>query len=139
MRKILSAVLALCLLALVLSACSAPYAGDARMGEYISLGPDGETVVYRVTLDASGKGEMIHYPTIGGETREEIFFTFDNDVLRLHGTEVVGGVIGRNEFYGTVALASDHSANVGNQAIVYAFELYSSQTHISLGNFVQVR
>ena len=127
MRKILSAVLALCLLALVLSACSAPYRGDARMGEYISLGPDGETVVYRVTLDASGKGEMIHYPTIGGETKEEIFFTFDNDVLRLHGTEVVGGVIGRNEFLGTLSLTVEK----------YSVELRAMDSSAPLATFIQ--
>ena len=138
MKKILTLALSLCLLLALLASCSAPYLGDARMGEYTAFGPDGERVVYRLTLEESGKGVMIHYPTIGGETREEIFFTFDGDVLRLHGTEVVGGVIGRNEFYGTVALASDHATGV-NSVPVYEVELFASQSGVSLGNFVQVR
>lgn len=139
MKKTLFLSLVFFALLALLSACAAPYRGDVRVGEYTSLGADSKTVVYRLTLNEDGTGTFIHYPTIGGETKEEIFFTFDEDVLRLHGTEVVGGVIGRNEFYGTLFLASDHSPDAGNRAVVYEVELFASQSGVALGNFVQER
>ena len=126
-KKLFSlAVLLLCALFLLFS-CAPAYEGDARIGTYAALGADGETVVYRLTLEADGTGEMIHYPTIGGETREDIIFEFKDDTLYLHGTEVVGGVIGRNELSGTLTLEGD----------VYTFELRSGASGTPLANFVQ--
>ncbi|MBE6567312.1 MAG: hypothetical protein E7657_01495 [Ruminococcaceae bacterium] len=112
-------------LALLLSACAPVYKGDARTGNYIAYGADGKTVVYRLTLDEDGRGAIVHYPSFGGETREEIIFEFQGDTLNLHGTEVVGGVIGRNELYGTVSLLDD----------VYTFELRTDDG--VLANFVK--
>lgn len=124
MKKKLCLLLALILGALFLfSACAPSYLGDARIGDYLALGADGKTVVYHLTLDADGTGAITHYPTIGGETREDIIFEIKDDTLYLHGTEVVGGVIGRNELHGTlvaesgaytVALVSDSGAPLAN-------------------------
>ena len=127
MKKRLSFALALLLgLALLFSACAPAYRGDARIGAYVALGADGKTVVYRLTLDANGTGELVHYPTIGGETREDIIFEIKDDTLYLHGTEVVGGVIGRNELRGKWILENG----------AYSVEL-GSGTGAPLGNFVQ--
>ena len=128
MKKTLSFVLLLlCALALLLSACSPAYRDDARIGTYIAYGADGKTVVYRLTLEDDGTGVMIHYPAIGGETREEIIFELDGDTLYLHGTEVVGGVIGRNELTGTVFPEGDS----------YTFELRATSGGGVLANFVK--
>ena len=70
---------------------------------------------------------MIHYPIIGGEEKEEIFFTFEDDKLVLYGTEEVGGVIGRNEFLGS--LVHDGSK--------YSVELRSVDSSVPLAAFVQ--
>lgn len=127
MKKLaLSLLLALALL-FGLLACAPAYEGDARIGSYIAYGADGKTVTYRLTLHSNGEGEMIHYPTIGGETREEIIFTFEGTTLLLHGTEVVGGVIGRNEFVGTPALSEDK----------YSMELRGMDSSAPLATFVQ--
>ena len=126
MKKRLFTLLALALaLLLAFTSCSPAYEGDARVGSYIAYGADGKTVVYRLTLWENGTGEIIHYPTIGGETREEIIFEFRDDNINLHGTEVVGGVVGRSELWGEVAL-------VGS---AYTFEL-RSQGGV-LANFVR--
>ena len=126
MKKRLFTLLALALaLLLMLASCAPAYKGDARVGSYIAYGADGKTVVYRLTLGENGTGEIIHYPTIGGETREEIIFEFRDENINLHGTEVVGGVVGRSELWGEVAL-------VGS---AYTFEL-RSQGGV-LANFVR--
>ena len=128
MKKRLFTLLALVLaLLMTLASCAPAYEGDARVGSYIAYGADGKTVVYRLTLWENGTGEIIHYPTIGGETREEIIFTFEENNLVLHGTEVVGGVVGRNEFLGTVALSEDK----------YSVELRSMDSSAPLATFVQ--
>ena len=104
MKRNLSFILALALsLALfALTACSADYSDDARVGEYVALGPDGQTVEYRLTLESDGEGKITHYPAFGAETTEDIIFTVEQgDTLVLHGTEAVGGVVGRNEYFGT--------------------------------------
>ena len=127
MKKLaLSLLLVLSLLFALLS-CAPAYEGDARIGSYIAYGADGKTVVYRLTLSENGTGEMIHYPAIGGETREEIIFTFEESTLVLHGTEVVGGVIGRNEFLGTPTLSVDK----------YSVELRAVDSSAPLATFVQ--
>ena len=108
-------------------ACAPAYRGDARLGSYIAYGADGKTVVYRLSLYENGEGEMIHYPTIGGETREEIIFTFEGDKLVLHGTEVVGGVVGRNEFLGTLSLSEEK----------YSVELRAMDSSAPLATFIQ--
>ena len=116
MKKKNLMVLALALsLVLLLSSCAPAYQGDSRIGSYIAYGADGKTVVYRLTLEEDGTGALIHYPSIGGETREEIIFELREDTLNLHGTEVVGGVIGRNEVWGDVTILGD----------AYTFELRS--------------
>ena len=127
MKKILLSLLLVLSLLFSLLACAPSYKNDARIGSYIAYGADGKTVVYRLTLTENGTGEMIHYPTIGGETREEIIFTFEENNLVLHGTEVVGGVVGRNEFLGTVALSEDK----------YSVELRSMDSSAPLATFVQ--
>ena len=127
MKKILLSLLLVLSLFCSLLACAPAYEGDARIGSYIAYGADGKTVVYRLTLTKNGTGEMIHYPTIGGETREEIIFTFEENVLVLHGTEVVGGVIGRNEFLGTAVLSEEK----------YSVELRSVDSSAPLATFVQ--
>lgn len=124
MKKKLLVLLALTL-ALLLSACAPAYRGDARTGSYIAYGADGKTVTYRLTLDEDGRGTIIHYPAIGGEEREDIIFEFRDDALNLHGTEVVGGVIGRGELYGTVSQLGDR----------FTFELRSADG--VLANFVK--
>ncbi|MBE6656074.1 MAG: hypothetical protein E7609_04305 [Ruminococcaceae bacterium] len=128
MKKILFFTLILCLCAPILfSACAPAYRDDARTGTYVAYGADGKRVDYRLTLEEDGTGEIIHYPHIGGETREDIIFELRDDVLNLHGTEVVGGVIGRNELTGTVEL-------VGNE---YTFELRGSSSGAVFANFVR--
>lgn len=127
MKKILLSLLLVLSLLFSLLACAPSYKNDARIGSYIAYGADGKTVVYRLTLTENGTGEMIHYPTIGGETREEIIFTFEENNLVLHGTEVVGGVVGRNEFLGTIALFADK----------YSVELRSMDSSAPLATFVQ--
>lgn len=124
-RRILSFTISLLLL-LSLFACSPAYRGDARVGTYIGLGADGEAVVYRLTLSEDGRGTLIHYPTIGAETEEEIIFAIDGDELRLHGTAVTGGVIGRSEYYGVLTAQND-----------YSFELCSSESGVALALFVR--
>ena len=128
MKKSLFLALALCLCAvLVLSSCAPAYRDDARVGTYIAYGADGKRVDYRLFLNEDGTGDLIHYPLIGGETREEIIFEFRDDVLNLHGTEVVGGVIGRNELTGKVELVGD----------AYTFELRGSSSGAVFANFVR--
>lgn len=112
-------------LVLFLVACAPAYKGDARIGSYVAYGADGKTVVYRLILEEDGTGDIVHYPSFGGETREEIIFEFRDDTLNLHGTEVVGGVIGRNELWGSVSLLAE----------AYTFELRSSDG--VLANFVK--
>lgn len=125
-RLLFALLFSLCAL-LILSACAPEYRDDARIGTYIAYGADGKTVVYRLTLDEDGTGALIHYPSIGGETRESIIFEFRDDTLNLHGTEVVGGVIGRNELTGTVSLVGD----------AYTFELRGSLSGAVFANFVR--
>lgn len=115
------------LLVLSLFGCGNSYAGDGRIGNYIAYGPDGETVTYRLELYENGEGKMVHYPAIGGETSEEIIFTFEDENLVLHGTEPVGGVIGRNEFLGKAT--QDGSK--------YTVELRSVAAGTPLATFVQ--
>ena len=118
----------LCLcLALLLSACSPAYQGDARLGSYVAYGADGKTVTYRLTLDEDGTGVMIHYPSIGGETREDVIFELDGDTLNVHGTEVAGGVIGRSEITGTLSPVGDS----------YSVELRGTSSGTPLANFVK--
>ncbi len=127
MKKKILCLLALFACALLLfSACAPAYEGDARLGTYAALGADGKTVVYRLTLEADGTGVIIHYPTIGGEESEDVIFEIDGDTLYLHGTEVVGGVVGRNELHGTLAKEND----------AYTVEL-ASDAGTPLANFVQ--
>ena len=123
-KLVFTLVLALAFL-LAFSSCAPAYRGDARVGSYVAYGADGKTVVYRLTLEENGKGVIIHYPAIGGETREDVFFEFRDTTLNVHGTEVVGGVIGRSEVWGEVALISD----------AYTFELRSAGG--VLANFVK--
>ena len=127
MKKKLSLLTALLLfVCLLLASCAPAYLDDARIGTYAALGADGKTVVYRLTLDADGTGKITHYPAIGGETSEDIIFEIKDDTLYLHGTEVVGGVVGRNELHGTLTLESD----------AYTVEL-RSDSGAPLANFVQ--
>ena len=107
--------------------CGTSYRDDARIGSYVAYGPDGERVEYRLVLHENGEGEMIHYPIIGGEEKEEIFFTFEGETLTLHGTEEVGGVIGRNEFLG----------NMVSDGKKYTVELRSIDSSVPLAVFVQ--
>lgn len=89
---------ALALLAAVLSfsiAC-APYAGDARLGTYVST--DGR---YRLSLTEDGTGEITYFSAVDGETREKIYFSFDGDTLSLRGDAKSGGVVGRCDYDGT--------------------------------------
>lgn len=126
MKKKIVTVLAVALsLLLLLGSCAPAYKGDARTGSYIAYGADGKTVVYRLTLNEDGRGDIVHYPSFGGETREEIIFEFRDDTLNLHGTEVVGGVIGRSELWGEIALLGDS----------YTFELRTANG--VLANFVK--
>ena len=125
-RSFVSLLLAVVLL-LTLVGCGSSYVGDDRIGSYVAYGPDGERVEYRLVLKDNGEGEMIHYPIIGGEEKEEIFFTFEDDKLVLYGTEEVGGVIGRNEFLGS--LVHDGSK--------YSVELRSVDSSVPLAAFVQ--
>ena len=128
MKKRFSFALVFCLcLALLFSACAPAYKDDARLGTYIAYGADGKTVTYRLTLSDDGTGVLIHYPAIGGETREDVIFELVGDTLNLHGTEVVGGVIGRNELTGTVTITAEE----------YTFELRGSTSGTVFANFVR--
>lgn len=101
MKKICSLFLLFALVLLAMTGCGADYSGDVRIGEYVALGPDGETVEYRLALTADGEGTVTHYPAFGAPTTEDIIFTVEEgDTLVLHGTEAVGGVVGRNEYFG---------------------------------------
>ena len=105
MKKKLFALLALvACFALLFVSCAPAYRDDARIGKYTAVGADGETVVYSLTLKPDGRGVIVHYPVIGAEEQEDIIFEIKDDTLYLHGTEVVGGVIGRNELYGKLVL-----------------------------------
>lgn len=110
---------------LLLVGCTPAYRNDARLGSYTALGADGKTVTYRLVLYENGEGEIIHYPSFGGETKEEIIFTFEDDLIVLHGTESVGGVVGRNEFLGEMTRSGE----------TYSFELRSMQTSTPLALF----
>ena len=123
--RIFSLALALSLLCLFV-ACSPAYRDEPRIGTYVGLGADGERVVYRLTLAADGTGTLTHYPVIGGETAEDIIFAIDGEELRLHGTAVTGGVIGRSEYYGILKADSD-----------FSFEMYSAETGVPLALFVR--
>ncbi len=123
--RLLSLACALILLFLF-AACSPAYRDEPRVGTYVGLGADGETVVYRLTLSEDGRGTLTHYPTIGGETAEDIIFAIDGEELRLHGTAVTGGVIGRSEYYGILKADSD-----------FSFEMYSVETGVPLALFVK--
>lgn len=129
MKKRIAVSLALVLVFLLLFVgCGARYKDDARVGSYVAYGADGKTVTYRLTLDTRGEGKMIHYPAFGPEESEEIIFTFEGeDGILIHGTEAVGGVLGRNEYTATVALEGSK----------YAFELRAVATGVPLAVFVQ--
>ena len=127
MKKKLFALFALLsCVAMLLASCAPAYRDDARIGKYTAVGADGETVVYSLTLKPDGRGEIVHYPVIGAEEREDVIFEIKDDTLYIHGTEVVGGVIGRNELYGT--LVSEFGA--------YTVELRAAGG-APLANFVQ--
>lgn len=126
-KKALLSLLLVFVLLLSAVGCGKSYAGDGRIGSYAAYGPDGERVAYRLILGENGEGEMIRYPMIGAEEREEIFFTFEDDTLVLYGTEEIGGVIGRNEFLGS--FVSDGSK--------YTVELRSIDSSAPLATFVQ--
>ena len=113
-------------LVLLFTSCAPAYEGDARVGSYIAYGADGKTVAYRLVLEADGTGEMIHYPAIGPEEKEDIIFELTDDVIHVHGTAVSGGVIGRNELSGKPVLEGD----------AYTFELRSGTSGTALANFV---
>ena len=101
MKRTACLILALLLALSALTACGADYSNDVRIGEYVALSPDGETVEYRLKLKTNGEGTITHYPAFGPETTEDIIFTVEeSDTLVLHGTEAVGGVVGRNEYFG---------------------------------------
>ena len=131
MKKTLSLLLCLCALFTLLAACSPAFKGDAHVGEYTALADDGKGIQYRLVLNENGEGTLTHYSTIGPEESEEIIFTIDGERLLLHGTERVGGVIGRNEFEGTFVLE-------GN---AYTVTLRSAQSGVSLSfsPFTQVK
>ena len=126
-RKSLISLLLIAALLLSLVGCGTSYEGDERIGSYVAYAPDGERVEYRLTLNADGEGEMIRYPIIGGEEKEEIFFTFEGETLTLHGTEEIGGVIGRNEFLGSMV----------HDGSKYTVELRSIDSSVPLALFVQ--
>ncbi len=120
--------LGLCLLLaglLLLLGCAPSYRGDARIGSYTALGADGKTVNYRLVLYENGEGEIVHYPSFGGETKEKIIFEFEDEFLVLHGTEAVGGVVGRNEYLGEMILSGDS----------YSVELRAMQSSVPLALF----
>ena len=126
MKKRIFALLALCAaFLLVFTACAPAYKDDARIGSYVAYGADGKTVVYRLVLEEDGRGSITHYPSFGGETREDVIFELDGETINVHGTEVVGGVIGRSELSGGIALLGDG----------YTFELRSKDG--VLANFVK--
>ena len=131
MKKILSLVLCFCAIALLVTSCTPAFKGDERMGEYTALADDGKGVQYRLVLNENGEGTLTHYSTIGPEETEEIIFTIDGDRLLLHGTERVGGVIGRNEFEGVFVKEGD----------AYAITLRSAQSGVALAYapFTQVK
>ena len=82
-------------------------------------------MVYRLVLEEDGRGSITHYPSFGGETREDVIFEIKDGFVNVHGTEVVGGVIGRSELSGEIAPIGDS----------YTFELRSSDG--VLANFVK--
>ena len=124
-KRILTVASLLLALVLLLAACAPAYEADSRIGSYIAYGADGKTVVYRLVLEEDGRGSITHYPSFGGETREDIIFEIKDGTLNVHGTEVVGGVIGRSELSGEVAPIGD----------AYTFELRSADG--VLANFVK--
>ncbi|MBQ9735409.1 MAG: hypothetical protein IJV96_01320 [Clostridia bacterium] len=131
MKKTLSLLLCLCALFALLSACSPAFKDDARIGEYTALADDGKGVQYRLVLNENGEGTLTHYSTIGPEETEDVIFTIDGDRLLVHGTERVGGVIGRNEFEGVFILEGD----------AYTVTLRSAQSGVALAYspFTQVK
>ena len=129
-KKIVLSLLLLLALLLASVGCSASYTGDGRIGSYISFAPDGERVEYRLVLNEKGEGEITHYPIIGAEESEEIFFTFEGESLVLHGTVAVDTekVIGRNEFVGNMTVDPNGKHTV---------ELRSIDTGVPFAVFVQ--
>ena len=124
-KRILTLAALLLSLLLLFVACAPAYESDSRIGSYIAYGADGKTVVYRLALEEDGKGSITYYPSFGGETREDVFFEIRDGVINVHGTEVVGGVIGRSELSGEIAPIGDS----------YSFELRSSDG--VLANFIK--
>ena len=55
-----------------------------------------------------------------------LYFGGESEELRLHGTAVTGGVIGRSEYYGILKADSD-----------FSFEMYSAETKVPLALFVR--
>ena len=129
-KKIGLSLLLLFALLLASVGCSASYAGDGRIGSYVALASDGERVEYRLVLNENGEGKITHYPIIGGEASEEIFFTFEGESLVLHGTVVVDTekVIGRHEFVGNMTKDPNGKHTV---------ELRSIDTSVSFAVFTQ--
>lgn len=129
MKKKIALSLALLLVLLTLAVgCGTSYANDPRIGSYIAYSPDGETVAYELTLYKNGEGEIVHYPVIGGEEREEIIFDFTGeDTVLIHGTAAVGGVLGRTEYIGKVSLTNG----------AYDIELRSADTGVPFAHFVR--
>ncbi len=112
-----------CVLLAALCSCAPDYANDERIGTY----HDRETGAYTLVLHTDGTGTVRHTSVLGTVTEEEIVFEFDRDYIDLLGKSASGGVIGRNEYSGTVSLEDG----------VYTFALESVETGILLGTFVQ--
>ncbi len=129
MKKKIALSLALLLVLLTLAVgCGASHANDPRIGSYIAYAPDGERIAYELTLYKNGEGEIVHYPVIGGEEREEIIFDFEgDDTVVIHGTAVTGGVLGRTEYIGKVTLMEG----------AYDIELSSADTGVPFAHFVR--
>ena len=106
-----------------LCACAPDYTGDGRLGSYTDL----ETGAYTLTLRADGRGTVRHTSVLGTVTEEDIVFELDGAYIDILGKTASGGVIGRNEYSGTV-----EEKDGG-----YAFALKSVETGVLLGTFVK--
>ena len=124
MKKKAAVLLLLAALALGLMACAPDYTGDERLGLY----ENGEG--YTLVLEADGKGTMTYTSSYGILTEEAVVFDFEKDgTLVLHGTEEVGGVVGRTEFYGRPQKTEDG----------YTLTLRAVDTGVTLAPFVKTK
>lgn len=118
MKFLRIAAVAFLLAAVCFCAACTPYAGDTRLGTYLST--DGR---YRLSLTEDGTGEITYFSAVDGETRERIYFSFDGDTLSLRGDAKSGGVVGRYDYDGTCTDG--------------AFTLANRETGLPLADFVK--